>query len=74
MLELLLAGYGDPSLADEMGLTPLHLAVVQGHPAAITALLGAGASPDAADDDGYTPASEAADIGDPDVLEALGLA
>ena len=29
---------------------------------------------DAKDDDGYTPASEAADIGDPDVIAALGFA
>jgi ankyrin repeat protein len=55
------------------GCTPLHLAVVQSHPATITILLGVGASPHAQDDDGYTPASEAADIGDPAVLAALGL-
>ena len=53
--------------------TPLHLAVVQSHPGTIALLLAAGASPDIEDDDGYSPASEAAEIGDPDVLEVLGL-
>jgi ankyrin repeat protein len=72
-LEFLLAHKGDPRLADEMGCTPLHMAVISSHCAAITVLLAAGASPDTPDDDGVTPAAEAADIGDPDILAALGL-
>ena len=41
---------------------------------AIGALLRAGASPAAADDDGRTPASEAEEMGDPELVAALGLA
>ena len=52
----------------EVGMTPLHLAALKGHPAAIKALLAGGAN---VNEGGVTPLHLAAVAGHPAVVKAL---
>lgn len=70
-VELLLATGADPTEADEVGFTALHLAANRTHLAVCRALLRAGAPVDAVDDDGVTPLMGALNSGDRELLDTL---
>jgi len=54
----------DPAAPNAQGNTPLHWACLNGHPAAVTALLGAGGSPASLNAADRTPVDEAQGRGD----------
>jgi ankyrin repeat protein len=60
----------DPNARDNVGWTPLHIAVVQENNEAVRLLVSAGADIHARDVDGITPL-EFAERGHPNTLEAL---
>jgi ankyrin repeat protein len=69
-MQRLIAEGADPnSLVDDW--TPLQWAAYNGHPAAIAALLAAGARVDGADSIGYKPLMYAADMGHAVAIDAL---
>lgn len=62
---------GEVHTVDAQGKTPLHVAAFMKNPAAVKALLAAGAKVDAPDRDGRQPLSDAVRAGDPKTVEIL---
>jgi ankyrin repeat protein len=67
--ELLIQG-GDPESLDELGRSPLHLAVEHGDVEIVRLLLEAGANPDAEDKSGWTPLYRSVEV-EADVAQQL---
>ncbi len=71
-MERLLQGGALVQAVDEAGRTPLHLAVINGHPGAVRLLLRHGADPRSRDDEGNAPRGVAFASGHDEVVELLG--
>jgi ankyrin repeat protein len=71
ILEHIISNNGDPTVADNMGMTPIHYATQENHARAVEVLLRHGASIDSKNGDGMSPLFLAAQEGSIEVLEVL---
>ena len=70
-VQILLDRGAEPNKTDKYGITPLHLAAINGPKEMSQALLNAGADPNMVDDEGMTPLHKAAIWGKRDVYQVL---